>query len=160
MLLLIPQIIRPLTINSGYTSAALISLASQAPKVLPAIAFSASSTFADGKIVEIIGFVAGGFVMLFSFWFFCISMVAVIAGIRQMSFTLNWWAFIFPNAGLALAIIQLGKVYKSPGVDWVASVLTVLLVVMWIIVTVANIRAVWQKKILWPGKDEDGDMED
>ena len=77
-----------------------------------------------------------------------------------MSFTLNWWAFIFPNAGLALAIIQLGKVYKSPGVDWVASVLTVLLVVMWIIVTVANIRAVWQKKILWPGKDEDGDMED
>jgi len=145
---------------AGYTSAALISLASQAPKVLPAMAFSGNSTFADGKIVQIIGFVAGGFVMLFSFWFFCISTVAVIAGIRQMSFTLNWWAFIFPNAGLTLAIIQLGKVYKSPGVDWVASVLTILLVVMWLLVTVANIRAVVQKKILWPGKDEDADMED
>jgi tellurite resistance protein TehA-like permease len=137
----------------------LISLASQAPKVLPIIAFSGDSTFADGRIVQIIGFVAGGFVMLFSFWFFCISTVAVIAGIRQMSFTLNWWAFIFPNAGLTLAVIELGKVYNSPGINWVASVLTILLVVMWIIVVIANIRAVLQKKILWPGKDEDGDME-
>jgi tellurite resistance protein TehA-like permease len=127
---------------------------------MPSLAFSEDSSFADGQIVKIIGFVAGGFVLLFGFWFFCISVVAVVAGIRQMSFTLNWWAFIFPNAGLTLAIIQLGKVYKSPGINWIASVMTVLLVVLWIVVAVANVRAVWQRRIMWPGKDEDQDREE
>jgi tellurite resistance protein TehA-like permease len=127
---------------------------------MPSLAFSEDSSFADGQIVKIIGFVAGGFVLLFGFWFFCISVVAVVAGIRQMSFTLNWWAFVFPNAGLTLAIIQLGKVYKSPGINWIASVMTVLLVVLWIVVGVANVRAVWQRRIMWPGKDEDQDMEE
>ena len=144
-----------LTRSVGYTSAALISLASQAPKVMPAIAFDADYNNADGKIIKIIGFIAGSFAMLLGFWFFCISTVAVLAGIKKMSFTLNWWAFIFPNAGLTLAAIQLGKVYKSAGIDWIASVMTVLLVLMWFIVVIANIRAVWEKKILWPGKDED-----
>ncbi len=72
-----------------------------------------------------------------------------------MSFTLNWWAFIFPNAGLTLACIKLGKVYSSPGINGFCSALTILLVIFWLFVAVANIMAVWQKKILWPGKDED-----
>lgn len=127
---------------------------------MPSLAFSEDSSFADGQIVKIIGFVAGGFVLLFGFWFFCISLVAVVAGIRHMSFTLNWWAFIFPNAGLTLAIIQLGKVYRSHEIDWIASVMTVLLVVLWIVVATANVKAVWQRRIMWPGKDEDQDMEE
>ena len=76
-----------------------------------------------------------------------------------MSFTLNWWAFIFPNGGLTLAVIELGKVYHSTGINWIASVLTVLLVIMWFVVAIANVRAVWQRKIMWPGKDEDKDMD-
>jgi tellurite resistance protein TehA-like permease len=76
-----------------------------------------------------------------------------------MSFTLNWWAFIFPNAGLTLAIIQLGSTYKSDGIDGFCSALTVLLVVFWFIAAVANVRAVWKCQIMWPGKDEDADMD-
>ena len=135
-----------------------MSLASQAPKVLPALAFSTERNFQDGQVVKIIGFIAGGFTLLFGFWFFCISTVAVIAGIRRMSFTLNWWAFIFPNGGLTLAVIQLGKVYHSPGVNGIASALTVLIVIMWFVVAIACAQAVWSRQILWPGKDEDADM--
>lgn len=144
--------------RSGFTSAALISLASQAPKVLPADVFSTEKSFQDGQVVKVFGTIAGGFTLLFGFWFFCISTVAVITGIRRMSFTLNWWAFIFPNGGLTLAVIQLGTCYHSPGVNWVASVLTILMVIMWFVVVIACIRAVWKRQILWPGKDEDADM--
>lgn len=127
---------------------------------MPKLAFTTDPDFADGEIVKILGYIAGVFTLLFGFWFFCISSVAVIAGIRHMSFTLNWWAFIFPNGGLALAIIQLGKVYSSDGVNWVASILTILLVIMWFVVAIACIRAVVTKQIMWPGKDEDADMSD
>jgi tellurite resistance protein TehA-like permease len=136
-----------------------MSLASQAPKVLPAMAFSIEGSFQDGQVVKIVGFIAGGFTLLFGFWFFCISIVAVIAGMRRMSFTLNWWAFIFPNGGLTLAVIQLGKVYHSPGVDWFASALTIMIVIMWFVVAIACMRAVLKRQILWPGKDEDADMQ-
>lgn len=138
----------------GYTSAALISLATQAPKVTPAIAFTTTS-YADGQVVKIIGILAGTFVLLFSFWFFCISTVAVIAGVKRMEFTLNWWAFVFPNAGLTLAAIKLGEVYKSPGVNGVCTGLTIALVILWLITAIAHVRAVIQKKILWPGRDDD-----
>lgn len=145
---------------AGYTSAALISLATQAPKVLPALAFSDDSTFSDGLIVKIIGILAGCFIFLFSFWFFCVSVTAVIAGIREMSFTLNWWAFIFPNAGLNLAAIELGKVFSSSPINAICNAMTIVLVVLWFIVALAHIRALWQLKIMFPGQDEDADMKD
>ena len=75
-----------------------------------------------------------------------------------MTFTLNWWAFVFPNAGLTLALIQLGKAYSSPGINGVCSALTILLVIFWLITAVAHIRAVIKGTIMWPGKDEDKDM--
>ena len=79
--------------------------------------------------------------ILFSYWFFFITTVAVVVGAHKMSFTLNWWAFIFPNAGMTLATIQAGKVLNSNALNGIASALTILLVIM------------------WPGKDEDKSME-
>ena len=72
-----------------------------------------------------------------------------------MSFTLNWWAFVFPNAGLTLAAIQMGKVFKSPGINGICSALTIMLVIMWLFTAVAHVRAVVRGTILWPGKDEE-----
>ncbi|KAK4548250.1 hypothetical protein LTR36_010120 [Oleoguttula mirabilis] len=139
---------------AGYTSAALISLGTQAPNVLPNNVFD-TVAIPDGDIAKAVCVLAGVFVILFSFWFFCISTVAVVAGIKQMTFTLNWWAFVFPNAGLTLAAIQVGKVFHSPGINGVCSALTILLVTMWLITAVFHIRAVYRGTILWPGKDED-----
>lgn len=75
-----------------------------------------------------------------------------------MTFTLNWWAFVFPNAGLTMAAIQLGKAFKSPGINGVCSALTLMLVILWLVAAVAHIRALWLGQVLWPGKDEDKDM--
>lgn len=130
----------------------------QAPNVVPSNAFNIDSSFADGEVVKILGILSGTFVLLFSFWFFCISSIAVIAGAKRMTFTLNWWAFVFPNAGLCLALIQLGSAFSSPGINGFCSALTILLVIFWILTAVNHIRAVAKGTIMWPGKDEDKDM--
>lgn len=143
---------------AGYTAAGLISLATQAPTVVPTAQFTPGS-FPDGYIIKDVGILSGLFIILFSFWFFCISTIAVVTGLRRMSFTLNWWAFIFPNAGLTLAAIQTAKALDSDGIRGVCSALTVMLVVMWLLVAVLCIKAVWKGEMLWPGKDEDKTME-
>lgn len=73
-----------------------------------------------------------------------------------MKFTLNCWAFIFPNAGLTLAVIAIGNALNSDGIRGVGSGLTILLVSAWLVVAVFNIKAVIEGSVMWPGKDEDG----
>ncbi|KAJ4379633.1 hypothetical protein N0V86_004815 [Didymella sp. IMI 355093] len=143
---------------AGYTAAGLISLANQAPTFIAADYWTGSPT-RDGDVVRVVGIMAGLFVILFAYWFFFITTVAVLAGIRKMSFSLNWWAFIFPNAGLTLATIQAGKVLNSKALNGIASALTILLVIMWLITAVFCIRALYRGEIMWPGKDEDKTME-
>ncbi|RMZ72456.1 malic acid transporter [Pyrenophora seminiperda CCB06] len=142
---------------AGYTAAGLLSLANQAPSIVPANYFT-SISIPDGEIVRIIGIMSGLFIILFAYWFFMITTIAVLLGSRSMSFSLNWWAFIFPNAGLTLATIQAGKVLQSQGINGVASALTILLIIMWLLTAAFCIRAVVLGEILWPGKDEDKTM--
>ena len=75
-------------------------------------------------------------------------------------FTLNWWAFVFPNAGLTLAVIQIGNALESDSLKNLTSAMTILLVLLWIVVAVFHIRAVWRRDILWTGKDEDKNISD
>jgi C4-dicarboxylate transporter/malic acid transport protein len=142
----------------GYTSAALVSLGSQAPSILPASFFSVS-TVNVGEVVKIMGVMAGIFLFLVSFWFFLLSTVAILEGAKHMSFSLNWWAFVFPNAGMALALFQIAKVLENKPLKVLSSILTVVLVIMWLFVAVSNIMAVRKKIILWNGQDEDAGMD-
>lgn len=136
-----------------------MSLGAQSTSVVSPGTFQTTSADA-GEVCRIVGVLAGCFILLFSFWFFCISTVAVCKGIyeRQMSFTLNWWAFVFPNGGLTLAIIQFADAFNSPVTEGIASAFTIALVIMWLVCAVANVWALWQGTVMWPGKDEDKDM--
>jgi tellurite resistance protein TehA-like permease len=136
----------------------MFSLAKQAPRLIPPNYFT-DTVVPDGEIVRIIGIMSGLFVVLFAYWFFFITTITIIAGIRKMKFSLNWWAFIFPNAGLTLATIQAASALKSEAMNGVASALTILLVIMWFIVAGFCIRAIWLGDVMWPGKDEDKTME-
>lgn len=144
---------------AGYTSAALVALGNQAPNVVPHD-FLGLPNFDVGATIKVLGVMTGIFVWLIAFWFFALSLVAVLTGARKMSFTLTWWAFIFPNAGLTLAAIQIGNVLNSTGVKAVTSGMTILLVVAWLFTAGSHIAAVCRKQILWEGKDEDDGMGD
>lgn len=109
-------------------------------------ALTVLSAFAD---------LAAVFLWAFSFWFFCFSLVAVMSGIRRMSFHLVWWASVFPNIVLGLTTGRIGQRLESQGIMWVASVMAILLTGAWIFVIALNVRAVMSRQIMMPGKDED-----
>lgn len=137
----------------GYTSATLVSLGNQAPNVLPTNFLGNSSDIPTGYLWKAFGLAAGMFVWLLGFWFFALTTVCILYGIPRMNFTLQWWAFVFPNAGLTLAAIQIENVMGSDGIKGVTSGMTIVLVIAWLFVAVMNIKAVWERKILWPGTD-------
>ncbi|KAF2855566.1 C4-dicarboxylate transporter/malic acid transport protein-like protein [Plenodomus tracheiphilus IPT5] len=143
---------------AGYTAAGLISLANQAPTLISANYWT-DTAVPDGEVVRIFGIMSGLFIILFAYWFFFVTTVAVLAGIRRMSFSLNWWAFIFPNAGLTLATIQAAKALNSEAMNGIASALTLLLVIMWLVTAGFCVHAIYVGDLLWPGKDEDKTME-
>lgn len=141
----------------AYTSNALVNLGSQAQVILPP-GFLGITTIPVGDIWKAIGVGAGIFIWLLGFWFFAISTVGVIQGYKKAHFTLNFWALIFPNAGLAISLIHIGNVLESDGIKGVCSAMTIVLCAVWIWVACLNVRAVWRGQVLWPHKDED--MED
>ena len=145
----------------GYTSAALVRLGNMAPNVIPA-GWLSVNTIPVGDVVQVVAVMAGIFLWLLAFWFCALSSVAVLAGAlskkQKMDFTLNWWAFIFPNAGMCLAAINIGTVLQSDGIKGVTSAMTILLVIAWFVVAFFNIVAVVKGKILWQGRDEDEGM--
>lgn len=103
---------------------------------------------------------SGIFVWSVVFWFFALTLVAILHGAKKMSFTLSWWAFIFPNAGLTLATIQIGEVLDSKGINAVSSAMTVLLIVAWLFTASSYIVAVLRKQVCRTDKDEDHGMDD
>lgn len=97
------------------------------------------------------------FIWSLALFFFFVSAVGCLAGIRKMSFHLVWWAFIFPNTGFTIVVIEIGRELHSPAISWVGTALTLCLITMYLFVFVAHIRAVVAGDIMWPGKDEDKD---
>ena len=77
-----------------------------------------------------------------------------------MSFHLSWWAFVFPNVGFTISVIKIGQSLQSEGILWVGTTMTLLLVVVYLFVLACHVRAIWKKKIWFPGKDEDAQHSD
>ena len=107
------------------------------------------------QVVKIIALLTAVFIWSLSFWFWSVSVVSCLAVYRSFRFRMNWYAFVFPNVGFILAIVNIGKTLQSEGILWVGSVMTVLIVVLYLYVLGNHVRAVVRKEILYPGKDED-----
>ena len=139
---------------AAYTANALVELGYQARRQLPPDYLGITSV-PVGDIWYAIGVPAGICFWLLSFWFFAVAGVSVLSNARSVHFTLNYWAFIFPNAGLTVATIWIGNTLDSTAVKAVSSAMTVLLVAAWFLVAAAHVRGLWKRQILWPGMDED-----
>jgi C4-dicarboxylate transporter/malic acid transport protein len=137
----------------AYTIVALLGLA----EAIPAYAYFETHAGAR-EICHVLALVVGVFMWLFAFFLFAVAFVANLLAARKMRFGLSWWAFIFPNVGFMLATNAIGRELESEAVLWVASVLTILLVAMWLVSAIGCVRAVWMGQIVWPGKDEDKDV--
>lgn len=137
----------------AYTVVALIGQAGAIPS-LPASGYFARHPSAK-ETLEVVALFVGIFMWLFSFWIFAIAVLGNIVLVGRMPFSLISWALIFPNVGFTLATSMIGMQLESEPILWIASVLTILLVIIWLISAVGCVNAVWKGKIAWPGKDED-----
>ncbi|KAG9245271.1 voltage-dependent anion channel [Calycina marina] len=143
----------------SFTALALLSmseaLASLTPP--PTINHFTADPLLLPAIIRAIALVAAIFLWATALWFFSISLVSVIGGFYTggMRFHLTWWAMTFPNIGFTIATISIGKTLGSEGILWVSSGMTIVIVATWLFIAFSQVRGVWQKDILWPGKDED-----
>ncbi len=135
----------------GFTCVALMGLSGALPEDHGYFASHPAAI----ETLQTVALFASMFLWMLAFWFFCVSACAVLLGVREMSFHLIWWSLIFPNVGFTNATIKIGQQLESQAVLWVASAMTILLVMMWMVVLVAQVRAVARREILMEGKDED-----
>lgn len=136
------------------TANTFVALAMKAPNHIPAD-FLGITSVPVGDIFKAVGTAVGIFIWLVALWFCAFSIVSVLNSYKDLHFTLNYWGFIFPNAGLVIALIYIASALQSPVLKGIDSVATIILVIVWIFVAVTNVHAVSQQLILWPGKDED-----
>lgn len=152
----------------SFTTLALLGLANDWPRAYinyfgDNIPYAHGNDFLDSEqqqliaiqIMRVLATMSAVFMWSLSAWFFAIAVIANVRGMKDMTFKLNWWAFVFPNVGFTIATISIGKVFQSEGVKWVGSIMTIWIVTMWLYVAMNHIRAVWEKNVLWEGKDED-----
>ncbi len=92
-------------------------------------------------------------------WLFLVSVAAHFSSASRgsLDFSMAWYSFVFPNTGLLTATFGVADAVGSPAIGWVGSILTVILIAVWLFVTVMMVRAVWNRQILWPQKQEDRD---
>ncbi|KAJ5245952.1 hypothetical protein N7468_000935 [Penicillium chermesinum] len=135
----------------AFTSLAIIGMANAYP--------TAYEYFGPGQttlqVVKVIATVTSIFMWSLSFWFFCIAALTCLLAAREMRFSLNWWAFVFPNVGFTIATITIGRELQSQGILWVGSIATILMVILYLFIAVMHIRAVLTRQILFKGQDED-----
>ncbi|KAK6843471.1 hypothetical protein PG995_002435 [Apiospora arundinis] len=138
---------------AAYTAAGLLALGQQAHLQMPP-GFLGITSLAVGDVWLAAALPASLFLWMVAIWFSGVTTLHVIRDARRMRFSLQWWAFVFPNAGLAMATAQIGKALGSDGVNGVAAGLTVVLVCFWLFCAASHVRAVWRHDLLHPGKDQ------
>ncbi|XPS68941.1 hypothetical protein M3J09_001221 [Ascochyta lentis] len=139
---------------AAYTANTFVALGMQAPKHIPK-GFLDVDSIPVGDIFKAVGVAVGIFLWLVSFWFSALSTVGFLISLKEAHFTLNWWAFIFPNVGLVIALLQIAEALKLSSVQMICSAATLVLAFAWVFLAIMNIRALARKEVLWPGQDED-----
>ncbi|KAI1104766.1 voltage-dependent anion channel [Jackrogersella minutella] len=135
----------------SFTSLAIIGLADAFPEHYNYFGADAITI----QILRVLATFMSIFIWSLSLWFFCISVVANLAVRKQITFHLNWYAYVFPNVGFTITIISIGKTLQSRGAMAVGSAMTLMLVAMWIFVFIHHVKAIINREIMFEGKDED-----
>lgn len=140
--------------SAGYTIIALIGCAKAIPDGHGY--FAKHPTAAE--TLRIMALWIGIFLWLFTFWLFAVAAVAhvpiLVSKLRgdrsqsQMSFVLPWWAIVFPNVGFTIATGYVGEELESDAIAWVATVMTALVFLAWLMDMYLHLKSILQKRIM------------
>lgn len=140
--------------SSGYTIVALIGCAKAIPDGYGYFAKHPTAS----ETLNIVALWIGIFLWLFTFWLFAIALVAHLPIMiskcchnmsqPQMSFTLPWWAIIFPNVGFTIATTYISEELESNAIAWVATIMTVLVFAAWLMDLFLHLKSIFQRRIM------------
>jgi tellurite resistance protein TehA-like permease len=109
-----------------------------------------------GFIFKILADVAGLWLWGLCLWFFIVSVGAHWTVMRfndpghHIHFDMTWYSFVFPNTAMVTATQAIGRTFGSDAIKIFATVLAVLLVILWLFVFGMMIRAFFLRRLLWP----------
>ena len=142
----------------AFTVAGILGMAEGAQSALP------DDLMGDPKMVAMILKVIASWSSLWiwglAFWFFFISVGSHWSCIQRgnnMTFSMTWFSYVFPNTALITSTFAIGKAFNSRAIQIVGCVMTPTLVAIWLAVVGMMFRAIILKQILWPQKGEDKD---
>lgn len=135
----------------AFTALAVIGMANGLPKN---IAPTMDGKVFDVSIIRTIAIMSAVFLWALSFWWFGIAVVAVVQAPPKY-FHLGWWAMVFPNTGFILATIAITKELGNQAAMWVATGMSICLLLTYCFVLYNHVRAVLKQDIMYPGRDED-----
>ena len=127
----------------SFTAIAFISVANAATDVFPLYHIvGIANTSLLLELIKFFAIVASIFLWALALWFFAVSVLAVLHGMRQSSFHMTWWAMVFPNVGFTIATIYIRSALESEAILWISSAMTICIAVVWCFVAVHHVRAV------------------
>jgi tellurite resistance protein TehA-like permease len=135
----------------GFTILALIGMSKALPE---GYGYFATNPMAIPALKAMALFVSI-FIWMIAFWWFAIAITSVLYGVKKMSFSLVQWALVFPNVGWTIATINIGQQLESQGIQWVGSIMSIFVFIIWLFNLFAHARAVLTKRMMMPGQDED-----
>ncbi|KAM0132795.1 hypothetical protein ACHAO1_006540 [Botrytis cinerea] len=141
---------------SGFTVTAIVSLSNSVQTtILPNGIFGNT----EGPFVlYLMGSFTGLFIWGLCLWFCLISIGAHWQVMQphhpehHISADMTWNSFVFPNTALATATMQIGKAFGSNAIRIAGTVISVILVVVWLGVLFMLVRAIFLKRLLMPGR--------
>lgn len=113
-----------------------------------------SGLLLDKVILYNMAIIFAVFLWALSLWWFGIGVVAVLQSPPKY-FHLGWWAAVFPNTGFTLASISMAREFGSEALMWCTSVMSIVMICIYLFVLTFQIRAVIVQDIMYPGRDED-----
>ncbi|ESZ97130.1 hypothetical protein SBOR_2488 [Sclerotinia borealis F-4128] len=141
---------------SGFTVTAVVGLASSVRTIILPDGYMGN---VDGPfILYLMGNLTGLFIWGLCLWFCLISIGAHWQVARpnhpehHISPDMTWNSFVFPNTALATATLQIGTAFGSNAIRIIGTVISVLLVIVWLYVLGMLIRALFLKRLLMPGQ--------
>ncbi|PMD26997.1 hypothetical protein NA56DRAFT_561651 [Hyaloscypha hepaticicola] len=143
---------------SGFTVAGLVHLGNTViPKIAPNGYFgNPDAAFFLKLLSDLTGLWLWGLCL----WFFLVSIGAHWQIMRpndpehHIQFDMTWFSFVFPNTALVTATQALGKSLSADAIKIFGTVLAGLLVLVWIFVFYMMIRALFKRRLLWPGAND------
>lgn len=128
-------------IGTGVLS--ILLLGKQAPQVLNPIHMAKL-----GEFMHYFGILGSLILIGFGFWWFIIALFTIYRQRNQhLNFNLGWWALTFPLGVYNLAILELGRQLSLQPIQYIAYLLIILTIIIWLVVIFKTILGAYHKTL-------------